>query len=232
MIRRILPGVAGLAALMTVTANAGGWGVITVKHLPDFVEVGRPLPLAFTVMPHGKMRAPGLTGTVEAVSGTRRVSTAFSESKQSGLYQSSIALPAAGDWVVTINAGYRLTLLPIKAVEPGAGPANALTTAERGQRLFVAKGCVTCHQNNLATANMSVNVGPVLVPHKYQPEFRREDAGGSGGEHSPAAGIPGENAESRSGSAGDRVARGLHRLGRAHRRDPMRWVNAGKLPTV
>jgi cytochrome c551/c552 len=171
MIRRMLPGVIGLAALMTVTANAGGWGVITVKHLPDFVEVGRPLPLAFTVMPHGKMRAPGLTGTVEAVSGTQRVSVAFSEGKERGLYQASLALPRAGDWVVTINAGYRLTLLPIKAVEPGAGPANALTTAERGQRLFVAKGCVTCHQNGLATANMAVNVGPALVPHKYQAEF-------------------------------------------------------------
>ena len=41
MTGRTLPGMVVLAGLMTVTTNAGGWGVITVKTLPDFVEAHR-----------------------------------------------------------------------------------------------------------------------------------------------------------------------------------------------
>jgi cytochrome c551/c552 len=170
MIRRTLPAMVLGVTLMSVTAGAGGWGVITLRHLPDFVEVGKPLSLAFTVMPHGQQRATGLSGNVEAVSGSQRVSAAITEGQERGLYEATVVLPKAGDWTLTVNAGYRLTLLPIKAIESGSNHA-ALTAAERGRRLFVAKGCVTCHQNSLATGNPAVNVGPALVADKYQPEF-------------------------------------------------------------
>jgi cytochrome c2 len=74
--------------------------------------------------------------------------------------------------VITINSGFidsRLTLLPITAVEPGVG-VPPLSAIELGQQLFVAKGCVTCHPNNLSASNVSLTVGPQLVPQKYQDE--------------------------------------------------------------
>ena len=170
MIRRTLPGAALVVLVLAAVPQAGGWGVITVRSLPDSVEAGKPLSLAFTVSPHGTDRARGLRGSVEAVAGSQRVSAAFTEPAEPGLYQASIVLPRAADWVITINAGYRLTLLPVTAVEPGAA-VPALTASERGRRLFVAKGCVTCHQNSLATGNQSVGVGPALIAGKYQAEF-------------------------------------------------------------
>ena len=170
MIRTTLPGVV-LASLMAVTTHAGGWGVITVRELPDVAEVGKPFSLSFTVMPHGRERAKGLSGTVEAVSGGQRVTAAASETQEPGVYQASVVLPRRGDWVLTIKAGYQLTLLPIAALDRGEAARAPVGAAERGTRLFVAKGCVTCHQNSLATSNRSVNVGPALVPNKYQPEF-------------------------------------------------------------
>lgn len=171
MIPRTLPGLVLVAGLTAATTYAGGWGVITLRHLPDVAEVGKPVPLAFTVMPHGRVRAPGLSASVEAVSGEQRISAAASESTEPGLYRASIVLPRAGQWVLTIKAGYQLTLLPLTAVEPGTSHPVSITPVERGKRLFVAKGCVTCHQTSLSTANQSVNVGPMLVANKYQPEF-------------------------------------------------------------
>jgi mono/diheme cytochrome c family protein len=170
MIRRTLP-VVVLAGLMVATASAGGWGVVTIKTLPDFAEVGKPVPLAFTVLGHGVTPATRLQGAVEAVSGTQRVSAPISEGRDPGLYHASVVLPRAGEWILTIRAGYRLTLLPLTVVEPGTRPAAAITAVDRGRKLFVAKGCVTCHQNSLGTENISANVGPALVPRKYQPEF-------------------------------------------------------------
>ena len=171
MIRRTLPGLALMAGLGAVTLQAGGWGVITVQDFPDYARVGRALPLQFTVMPHGQQRAKGLQGSVDAVSGRARISAAFSETSEAGLYQTSLVLPAPGAWVVTINAGYKVTLPAIEALGSDHDSAPPLPAAERGRRLFVAKGCATCHQHTLTTPNVSVNIGPALVAHKFQPDF-------------------------------------------------------------
>jgi cytochrome c551/c552 len=72
---------------------------------------------------------------------------------------------------MTITTGYKLTLLPLRVVESGSQPQTVMSAAERGRALFVAKGCVTCHQNNLKTSNQEMNVGPALLPQKYQPDY-------------------------------------------------------------
>jgi mono/diheme cytochrome c family protein len=63
----------------------------------------------------------------------------------------------------------RLTLLPLPVVASAAASeaATARTAARRGLRLFVAKGCVTCHQNSLETGNTSLGFAPALVARKH-----------------------------------------------------------------
>src|SRR4030095_10880742 len=85
-----------------------------------------------------------------------------------------LTVPRAGYWVITVNSGFgqsRLTLLPTEAVAADAQSAPNMPAAERGKRLFLAKGCVTCHQNTLATPNDSTGIGPLLIPQKYQADF-------------------------------------------------------------
>jgi len=57
--------------------------------------------------------------------------------------------------------------VPITAVEPGAAPSRALSDADRGMRLFVAKGCVTCHTLEETNAWSSISVGPTLTGRRY-----------------------------------------------------------------
>ena len=64
-----------------------------------------------------------------------------------------------------LNAS-RITLRAIDAQQP----APALTDGERGQRLFVAKGCVTCHRHAAVEAR-STSAGATLTTKRYQPDY-------------------------------------------------------------
>ncbi len=142
--------VTAAVTLMTATIGAGGWAVVTIDELPARIDAGRPLALAFTVRQHGRTLLSGLKPSIEATA--------------------TIVVPQAGDWVVTIHSGFgesRLTLLPVTVVAPGA-PAPAFARADMGRHLFVAKGCVTCHQNDVGSSNPSLRIGPLLAADKYQ----------------------------------------------------------------
>ena len=79
-----------------------------------------------------------------------------------GRYGASITLPRAGEWTVTIRSGFGksdVTLLPLPVVDAGARPARIPSDGERGERLFVAKGCVTCH--------VQIPVGPKLESKRF-----------------------------------------------------------------
>lgn len=165
-----------LGALLTtaISVNAGGWAVITLDSLPDAIEVGKPTALAYTVRQHGVTPLGGLNGTIEAVAGQLRVTAKTAAGPGTGRYVGTLTLPRAGNWSITIDSGFlnsRLTLIPVTAVDDSARASQALATAERGRRLFVAKGCVTCHPNDLGTSNPSVRIGPALIPGKYQAAF-------------------------------------------------------------
>jgi hypothetical protein len=157
-LRVLLPGVL-LPALM---AHAGGWAVITVQELPDYVEVGKRIDLSYMVRQHGQTPLDELRGSIEATSGRLQATGAVVPGAKPGLYKASITLPNAGDWSITIHSGFGrsdITLLPLPAVEHGGAPTRAVTDAERGRRLFVAKGCVTCHEQ--------IQVGPKLDGKRF-----------------------------------------------------------------
>jgi mono/diheme cytochrome c family protein len=177
--RRVVLGVILAAvAIEPVAIGAGGWAVVTVETLPDAIVAGEATPLTFVVRQHGSRPLDGLQPIVQAVLGATTVVADASSSGAPGRYTALLTLPRSGSWTITIGSGFgasRLTLLPIRAVAPGArateGTANPQASAARGQRLFVAKGCVTCHQSDIASDNVSLAVGQRIVAMKYQPEF-------------------------------------------------------------
>jgi mono/diheme cytochrome c family protein len=61
-------------------------------------------------------------------------------------------------------------LLPIVAVAPGQA-APVLAAAERGRRLFVAKGCVSCHLHGDVPGSGKVQVGPELTALRLPADF-------------------------------------------------------------
>lgn len=158
-LRALVPGL----LLPTVMGHAGGWAVITVENLPDYVEAGKPLELTYMVRQHGHTPLDQLRGRIDATAGrltaTGTVRPVFA---RTGLYTAGITLPATGDWTITIRSGFGnsdVTLLPLSAVEPGASLTRPLSDPDRGQRLFVAKGCVTCHRQ--------IDVGPRLDGKRF-----------------------------------------------------------------
>jgi len=87
-----------------------------------------------------------------------------------GAYAVTFTAPAAGDVRLTIRSGFgnnELRLYPQTIVAAG-GSRAALQSRDRGQMLFVAKGCNTCHANSDLTdrpENQVITVGPELGRH-------------------------------------------------------------------
>lgn len=138
-----------LSAMVVVPAGTfwyGGWAVVTVENPPERLVAGAPYALEYTVRQHGKELLSGLDGTIEARAG-RRVVRTDARSLGAGRYTTSLTVPSPGSWTITVHSGFgpsKTKMLPITAAAAGA-PVVTMTDAERGQRLFAAKGCVTCH---------------------------------------------------------------------------------------
>ena len=81
--------IAVLAAVLILSTAAfalsGGWAVVSVSKIPDAWIVGKPLQLSWQVRQHGIAPLEGLKPTLEARSGSHRVTGstwAFSEDGQ------------------------------------------------------------------------------------------------------------------------------------------------------
>jgi mono/diheme cytochrome c family protein len=163
----------GAAVVPVAAFSFGGWAVITVDDLPDYVVAGTPVKLSFAVRQHGRTLLGNLRPEVIAKGSGEEVQAVTSSSGLRDRYAASLTIPRAGDWTVTIKSGFgpaNVTLLPIKVIERGVAPPRPLPGAERGMRLFVAKGCVTCHTLEETSAWQSLNVGPSLTGRRYVPE--------------------------------------------------------------
>jgi len=154
-------------------AAFGGWAAITVEDLPDYVMARQAIDLSFMVRQHGVWPLEDLHPRVEAKSATREVSVAATPASKTGLYTARLTLPEPGRWTITIRSGFgnsNVTLLPLQALSPGAPAPAPLADAERGRRLFVAKGCVSCHLHR-AVNETSIAVGPELTERRFAPEY-------------------------------------------------------------
>lgn len=154
----------GLIATPTAGVLAGGWAVVTVENPPEHLVVGVPYTIEYSVRQHGKELLTGLKGNVEARAGREvvRVDAKGMGSK----YTATLTLPRADSWTITVNSGFgpsKTTLKPIRASAPGS-PVAQTTEVQRGEYLFVAKGCATCH--------VEMKVIPVDVrSNRYDAQF-------------------------------------------------------------
>jgi mono/diheme cytochrome c family protein len=161
-LRVLVPGL----LLPLVMGHAGGWAVITVDDLPDAAEAGKPITLSYMVRQHGMTPLGDLRGHIEATSGRLSATGTVRESAPTGRYTASLTLPSAGEWSITIRSGFGksdVTLLPLTVVDPGASLTRPVADADRGRRLFVAKGCVTCH--------VQIGVGPNLDGKRFDATY-------------------------------------------------------------
>ena len=159
----------------TLGVAAGGWAVVTLDDLPDAVVAGKPITLTFTVRQHGHTPLDNLRPSIEAamVGGSETLRADAIPADGKGRYRSTLTLPDTGQWRLTINSGWgqsRINLEPIAAVQAGRS-APVYAQAERGRRLFVAKGCVECHLHGQVPGSGVVQVGPELTALRLPADF-------------------------------------------------------------
>jgi len=176
-IRFLKPTAFMLVSLGVAAFSYGGWAVITVDDLPRSLTIGQPVSIAFTVRQHGMRPIDGLKPTVVAATEDKavgEVQTSATASGPTGHYVANLVVPQRGRWTVTINSGFmasRITLSPIPASAAGTRIEDHETPAELGRRLFIAKGCVTCHVHGAVEGYQSVSIGPDLTPKRYQTDY-------------------------------------------------------------
>jgi cytochrome c551/c552 len=169
--RLVLP---GALLLPLLAAHSGGWATITVKELPDYVVARQPSDLAFTVRQHGVQPMNDLSPVIEARAGKVRTTAKAVRGTAPGEYVVALNLPEPGEWTVTIHSRFgpsSVTLLPLRATGAGALARPTFTPAERGHRLFVAKGCITCHVHRDVKQSGVVKVGPELTDIRYTADY-------------------------------------------------------------
>lgn len=178
-----------LVASTAAYASMGGWAVVSVAKIPDAWIAGKPLQLTWQVRAHGVSRLDGLRPTLEARSGSRRVTGttwAFDEDGQKG-YRGHITFPEPGEWQVTIHSGFgpsKAVLIPwnvVDSVRPVRGTVEdhlrtigvePLPESERGRRMFAALGCVTCHVHRaVGIAGVANDFGPDLTDRTFEAEY-------------------------------------------------------------
>ena len=165
-----------LLAFCTVALEAGGWVVITVTELPDSISTNQPLTITYAVRQHGMRLLGGLDGRVEAR--TPRgpvVSVSAVPAREPGYYVATLTLPRADDWTVDIISGFggQLDRSRVElSVLDDTRAARVLSAVERGQRLYVSKGCITCHAHG-AVRGRSTSAGPTLTRKLYEPDRLR-----------------------------------------------------------
>jgi hypothetical protein len=166
---RVLP----LSATLLVAASWGGWAVITVDDVPDAVVRGMPVTLTFTVRQHGHTLLDNLRPSIDAMAKGNHIRADAVPAGGKGRYSSTFTIPDTGQWRLTINSGFgssHVDLDPIAVI--GAGQSSpAYAAAERGRRLFVAKGCVTCHMHGDVAGSGVVQVGPELTALRLPADF-------------------------------------------------------------
>ncbi|PYO73778.1 MAG: hypothetical protein DMD64_06045 [Gemmatimonadetes bacterium] len=155
-------------ALLTGFVAMGGWAVVTVKDLPEYFVAGQQYTIEFQVRQHGRTLLSGLRPQLVIESAaTRDVVIPAVARSAAGTYAVTFTAPTAGQVQFTIRSGFgnsELRLYPQTVVAVG-GSRPAMAARDRGQMLFVAKGCNTCHVNSDLTArpaNQALTVGPEL----------------------------------------------------------------------
>ena len=164
----------GLMIVPLLAFRFGGWAVVTVDDLPEYLVVGKPVALSFVVRQHGVTPLDGLKPMVSMKSGNEQTTALLAtHGSGRGQYVAMVTPPRTGEWSVKIESGFMntvRTLLPIKAIAVGSAAPRAIADAERGHQLFVAKDCATCHMRG-ADGEQGTSLGPDLTGRRYPAEY-------------------------------------------------------------
>jgi cytochrome c551/c552 len=164
-------GAIGLLLMTLSTAYSGGWASITVNGMPEYFVVGKPQTLKFLVRAHGMTLVDRLNTVVSAkVDGGKEFQFTSVPTGKTGEYQSVVTLPMPGEWTIQINSGYMgipFSMVPTKAIAKDSAPPAPLTQIERGERLFVERGCIGCHENKDVRSVNFTPVGPSLTGRQF-----------------------------------------------------------------
>jgi mono/diheme cytochrome c family protein len=166
------------AALIAGFVAMGGWAVVTVKDLPEYFVAGQQYTIEFEVRQHGRTLLSGLRPqlVIDSPGAREIVIPAMARSAEGTYAVTFTAPPTAGDVRFTIRSGFmnnELRLYPQPVIAAGVS-RPAMAARDRGQMLFVAKGCNTCHSNIDLTDrpdNQVVTVGPELGGRHLAREF-------------------------------------------------------------
>lgn len=166
-----------VASFTALAAWYGGWATVTVENLPDRLEAGTPYNLTFSIRQHGHNLLDDLSPYVELKQGKSELVVRGVSTNKRGYYTATLNVPSTGDWAATVQTGFgksHLKLRPLAAVPRGSQLAANFTQPERGERLFVAKGCVACHQHARVEGSGTYKVGPELTVRRFAPEYLRQ----------------------------------------------------------
>jgi mono/diheme cytochrome c family protein len=184
--------IAGLLVAATPTAF-GGWAVVTLQEVPEYLEIGKPTTISFKIRQHGRTLLDDRSPTVGMVDPDasflsrlfKRRSVRATRGSEPGLYEATITPSDTGAVRLIIDTdvfNWKAKLLPIRVV----GAAESLphmAASERGKHLFAAKGCATCHAKHdepaFADQNL-VQVGPDLTGRTYPNEWLATKIGDPG----------------------------------------------------
>lgn len=109
-----------LSSMITGSALAGGRAQVTILSAPKDVVAGKTFEVSFAVKPEWPMARRSIEPMVKAACGDREVTLTAVPLKATGQYKASFALPAAGEWTITVDSRYcetRMKALVLKAAE-------------------------------------------------------------------------------------------------------------------
>ena len=169
----------GVAVLGSLGFAFGGWAVVTVTDLPAAYVAGQDVAFQFKVRQHGEEPFSGLSPEVlisTSASGTPQVFPAR-PAAQRGTYIARFTVPQGERLYLSVKSAFRrgrpLPLLAQPVVRSAAEVA-AQPAAAHGRRLFVAKGCVTCHTKSEYeefAAYEPLKVGPDLTNRVFPADW-------------------------------------------------------------
>lgn len=202
-------------AVVAALIAMGGWAVVTVKDLPEYFVAGRQYTIEFQVRQHGRTLLSGLRPQLVISSpGAREVIIPAAARSAEGTYAVTFTAPppAAGPVRFTIRSGFmnnELRLYPQPVVAAG-GSRPTMAPRDRGQVLFVAKGCNTCHSNIDLTdrpENQGITAGPELGGRHLAREYVIQKVKNPASQNMPDLGLSdGEAAAIAAFLSGDRTA--------------------------
>jgi mono/diheme cytochrome c family protein len=162
----------GVLLIPVLAFRFGGWAVVSVDDLPEYLVAGKPVAVSFVVRQHGVTLLDRLKPTITLRSGATEMTIPATWTER-GRYSAMITAPRAGDWTIKIHSDFmnvERTLLPLHAIAAGAPAPSALADADRGHQLFVAKDCVSCHTRG-AEGTEGYKFGPELTGKRYVADY-------------------------------------------------------------